>query len=461
MRSGAWLVAGAGLAQALGLVKTGVLGRLLSPEEFGLLGVALIVVAWLENFTQTGLTVALVQRPGDIGQYLDTVFTAQLARGVFLCTALVLSAPSVATFFQSPAATNIIRGVATVVLLRGATNPAIAYLRRDVNLLPEVVMRVGAALAGLFTGVAAALVKPDAWALVLSLVAAQLTATLLSYRVRPYRPALRIDAQQLRDLAGFGQWIFLANLLLFLSGSLDSFFVGRLLGPVALGAYQVATQFALRPTSEIGTHVYGVMFPSISTAEDEGQRQRALSSALGLVATATLPLALVVSIFPDAVVFLTVGPKWSAMIPLLPPLAWAGACVALRSIPYAALHGVGRPDLTVKIAVVEVPLLAAAIHESVLSHGAVGAAHAVAAVAGASALVHTAAALHTMRLSAKRLLGALAPAGRATSPLLLYILGQQLLGTLSLYAAVAASVASAAIATREAVRLIRGRLDTA
>src|SRR6185369_6957925 len=93
VRAGIWLVIGDGANRLSGVVRLVILARVLSPADFGLMGIALVVTRWVEEFSELGLKDALIQKTGDVRPYLDTVWTAQILRGFGIAAVLVTGAP--------------------------------------------------------------------------------------------------------------------------------------------------------------------------------------------------------------------------------------------------------------------------------------------------------------------------------------------------------------------------------
>ena len=109
VRGGFWVFALRITSRGLTLIRTIVLARVLAPSDFGLMGIALLAMSALETFTQTGFQAALIQKKGDIRDYLDTAWTISALRGLALFAVLYLAAPYIALFFNTPAATPIMR----------------------------------------------------------------------------------------------------------------------------------------------------------------------------------------------------------------------------------------------------------------------------------------------------------------------------------------------------------------
>jgi len=212
LRGGAWLVAADLANRAIGLVKMAILARLLAPKDFGLMGLAVLVLSWFDMFSQTGFSWALIRKPGDVEPYLGTCWTVQVIRGTLLSVLLFAGAPIVGWLFHSPEVVPIIRAVSIVALFKGAANPAVIYLRRQLKMDREVLWRVGGNLTGLLVSVPFALRYRNVWALVAAALAANVAELTLSYWIVAHRPRFELDWAKAREMMRFGKWIFWSNM---------------------------------------------------------------------------------------------------------------------------------------------------------------------------------------------------------------------------------------------------------
>ena len=383
-RAGLWLAFGDGCARAAGMLKVIVLARLLSPAEFGIMGVALLVTTWVQYFSELGFSAALIHKRDDIRPYLDTAWTIQLLRSAAVAGLVVLASPLVGWAFNEAAAVPVLQVLALQIVLQGLSNPAVVYLRKDLDARREVAWRATGIAAGLAVGIPAAFILRNVWALVLALLAASIVGTVMSYWVRPYRPSLHIDWAKARELMRFGRWIFSFRAVGFFTGNLDSLVVGKLLGATSLGIYQMALQLAVVPTATFGVHVHGVMFPAFSRIEDDRGRRVALLRALAIISSIVVPAGLFVTVFGEFVVKLALGPAWAGVYPLIGILAWVGVMKAMTTVIGAFLLATGRPDLDFRATLPKLAILVLGLYPA-SAHGLPG----VAVVLLAATLVGT------------------------------------------------------------------------
>lgn len=379
-RGGVWLFIGNGCSRIAGLVRLAILARLLTPADFGLIGIAMLLIRWFEQFSQIGFRQALVRTPGNIQPYLNTLWTVQVLRGILLATGLFFAAPVAAWFFDHAGAQSVTRALAPLVLLRSLVNPAVVYLKRELDFRRFVWWNLCQVFSGFLVAIPLALIYRNVWALVLSLLVGQAVHTFVSYQIHPFRPRFAFDHLRAREMANFGKWIFGKNLLNALRGNLDGLMVGKLLGASALGLYQVAMRVAIFPSQVMIEILPHVMFPAFAQLQQPIQWRRAYLQVLELAFLFTVPVVAILCIFPHTVIWLFLGQQWLPIVPVMRLLAVYSGINTLFGVAIPLFEGAGRPDLQVKLQCIEVLLSLPVIYACILLGGMQGAAFAIVCV---------------------------------------------------------------------------------
>ena len=261
VRGGIWVFALRMTNRGLGLVRIIVLARLLSPEDFGLFGIAILSISVLETFSNTGFKAAIIQRQENTESYLDTAWTVSVIRGIFLFLCLIFSSPYIAEFFNSSQAEMVIRVIAISTLLFGFRNIGVLFFQKELEFNKQFTYELSGTLVELTVAIILAIKLQNIWALVYGNLAANFVRLFLSYLIHPYRPRLKFDMERFRELFGFGKWVLGSGILIFLITQGDDIFVGKVLGVAALGLYQMAYTFSNLPATEICHVISQVTFP--------------------------------------------------------------------------------------------------------------------------------------------------------------------------------------------------------
>lgn len=382
VRSGAWAFALRITGQGFSIARLIILARVLAPNDFGLLGIALLAMMTMETFSQTGFQQALIQKKGNIKDYLDAVWTVSALRGLMLFAILFFIAPYIAAFFNAPVATPIIRIIGLASLLQGLTNIGVIYFQKELEFNKQFIYRASGTLADFVVAVAAALILRSVWALVFGLLAGNLVRLIVSYLVHPYHPHFKLDLAKTKELFGFGKWILGSSILMFLITQGDDIFVGKLLGVTLLGFYQMAYRFSNAPATEISHVISQVTFPAYSKLQDKLPVLReTYLKVLQLTAFIAIPLAGGIFILVPEFTQIFLTPKWLPMVPATQVLALYGLLRALGATTGGLFMAVGKPEMRTKIQSAQLILLAILIYPLTMHWGILGTSMAVTAYA--------------------------------------------------------------------------------
>jgi O-antigen/teichoic acid export membrane protein len=303
-----------------------VIARLVSPDDFGVFAVALVVHAVLINASELGVSTALLRgTPEDVDRRAPTVTTIALATSGLLTMIMILGAPAFSRLLGAPRASGVIAVLAITVALAGIGAVPTALLTREFR----SDLRFAAELASLVVGAVAVLFMASAgWgpmALAWSRVIGQLAAlvVLLAFSPKRYRPGL--DRREVRSLMAFGVPLAGANMLSWAVQNVDYVVIGRLLGSKALGLYVLAFNISGWPTNTFSTIVRSVALPAFVRLQEGGRAGVHFLGATRKVAAVTFPVALFLGALAHPLVTAVYGPKWGEAAKALGWLALFGA----------------------------------------------------------------------------------------------------------------------------------------
>jgi O-antigen/teichoic acid export membrane protein len=363
LSAGGWAFLARTLVGASGFARTLVLARLLSPQDFGAMGTALVVLAAIEAFTGTGFETALLQRRGDVDGLYDSAFTIQLMRGVALAALLWMVAPSAAAFFHGPVLEPVLRAIGVVLILRGLANPAKLRLFRELRYdtlfwwsLPEIAVGLGSA-------VVLGIVLRNVWALVIPIIASQAVATVVSHILAQRRPRLALDRAGIREVAHYSKWVFATQAVTFLSLQGDNGFVAKALGIGSLGFYQVAFRIAELPVTGFTEVVSQVALPSLSALHGERDRLRSwYLRAQRVVLMVHGAFVALILLFGGPLTRALLGPRWMPIVPALKILVVAMLLRSVVAMAGTLFNAVGEPRLAYRLHAIRLAIMAAAIY---------------------------------------------------------------------------------------------------
>lgn len=340
-----WVTAAQFGRQALTLAISLLLARLLSPQEFGLVGMITVFTGFATLFGEMGLSAALIQREEVSEAHLSSVFWLNLVVGVALTLLLSSLAPALATFYGEPRLVPLTRLIALTFSLAALSLVQLSLLRRTMNfrLLAgiELASSVGAGIVALGLAIAGWGVWSLAWQLVLTSV---LTA-LLAWRSSPWRPQPHLERAAIGNLIGFSGNLLGFNLLNYWTRNADNLLIGKFIGPDPLGLYARAYSLMLLPTTQVTNVLSRVMFPALSRVKDQPARaKRIYLQAVAAIALVTFPLMLGLFVVADPFVAAVLGPKWLTMTTTLRIFCLLGLTQSIANTAGWLYQSQGRTD---------------------------------------------------------------------------------------------------------------------
>lgn len=363
VKGGFWLFSFQIFNRLVQFIRTVILARLLSPNDFGLFGIALLALTVLETFSRTGFSQALIQRKEDIKSHLNTAWTAGIIRGFLIAGILFFIAPYTATFFNSPSAEPVVKVIGLAFILNSFANIAIIYFEKELEFHKYFIYQFTGTVVNVIVTITAAFILRSVWALIYGLLAENFVKCILSYFIDRYRPKLHLDLQKAKELFGFGKWILGSSILAFLLTQGDDIFVGKILGATALGFYQMAYRISNMPTSEYMRIITRITFPAFSKLqEDFAKLDDAYMKVLKFTSILIIPMAGIIFILSPEFTKLFLGEKWMPMVPAMQVLACYTMLRSIGAAPQSVFTAIGRPDLVTKMQSGQLILLAILIY---------------------------------------------------------------------------------------------------
>lgn len=408
----AWQALSFLLGRVLVVVSTVALARLLTPRDFGLVGLALVFILYADVITDLGVAQALIYLPSRRSQDDAAVVVTLSVSGVF-CLAALVAAPQVAQFFGRPEVTAMFRVLAVSLVLRAAGQVPDALLRKNLRFRERTIGELWRAFGQGVISIGLALAGAGPWAIVVGYVAGSALWSAVLWWLVGRWPRLdfwRLRIDDLPPLLGYGLPAAATALVLTLVFNIDYLIVGRLLGAQALGYYTVGFRIPELVILNVFNVISSVAFPLYSRARADQERlRRGYLFGLRLQAVYGVSAGIALAMLAPMLVHVVFGARWNPTIVPLEALAIYAAFRSLGMGPHEVFRGIGRPGVvlglsTVRLAVLVPVLLLAA------RNGIEGVSWAQAAVALPLALLMQAVASRLLDLPLARLWTAVTPA---------------------------------------------------
>jgi O-antigen/teichoic acid export membrane protein len=335
-----------------------VLARLLSPKDFGLVGMVTAFTGVLSWFRDFGLSAAAVQR-ADItrGQH-STLFWINVLLGALLALVTLAAAPGIAAFYHEPRLLWVAVALGTAFLFNSVGIQHSALLQREMRFTALAAINTLALIVGSAIAIGAAAIGLGYWALVATTVTTALVASIGFWLATGWVPGLPRRHAGIRSMMHFGGALTLNGIIAYIAYNADKVMIGRFLGVDALGIYGRGFQVVSIPTDNLNTAVGEVAFSALSRLQNDPARLRryflkGFSFVLGL----TLPITIACALFADDVVRVLLGPKWQASAELVRLLAPTITVLAIINPMGWLIYSLGLVQRSLRIALVFAPTM--------------------------------------------------------------------------------------------------------
>lgn len=324
-RGGAVTVVSHGLKFAISIVATSILARLLSPQDYGLIGMVGVVTNFVALFKDLGLSLATVQRPEITSRQISTLFWLNILLSLGTMTVLLSLAPLLSWFYGEPRLTLITMITASGFLIGGLTVQHEALLKRQMRFYALSIISATAMVSGYIVGILFAWNGFRFWSLVFSQLALLTTNTLLVWIVCRWRPGLPSRNTGVRSMLSFGGHITAYSTINYFSKNADNVLIGKFWGSSPLGLYNKSAQLVGLPTEQITEPLMGVVIPTLSRLADSAERYRsAYFRIMEKILILVMPGVGLMIVTADWVIAIVLGGQWKEATPILVFMCIAG-----------------------------------------------------------------------------------------------------------------------------------------
>jgi len=336
-----WTIAIRWAAKFLGIISLAICARILFPEDYGLVNMAMVVVGFSQVLVEFGLDASLIRNQDATKEHYDTAWSLRILQSAAIALIVIVSAPLAAYLFKDERVTPIMIAVGIAGFIGGFQNIYVVNFRKNLDFRLDFLFSFLPRLTSFLVTVASVLLLKSYWGLVFGICAGEVARMVASYCLIRERASWSLV--RWRELTGFSLWYFLDGFAQFCSFHLDRFFIGVLGGASQVGLYGVGREVAALPSTELVLPIGRALIPVLSKLNAEPQRQAAaIKKALAGVMLLAVPIAVGFVLVAREVVLLLFGEKWIETVPLVAILSFAAMTSGFRSTAQNVLLVVGK-----------------------------------------------------------------------------------------------------------------------
>lgn len=341
-----WSAADAFLGQGVTFIIGLVLARLLSPDEYGLIGICLIFTTVLNGIVDSGFSNALIRKKEVTDEDYNTMFITNMAISIVLYVLLFISAPLVSDFFHREELTALVRATGLVLFFNALSITQVTILTKRIDFKTKTKASFVSAIISGGIGIVMAYMEFGVWALVAQQLSKQLFYTICLWFLNKWCPKFTFYKKSFKYMWGFGWKLLASGILNNVWNQLYQVVIGRCYTSATLGHYTRANEYASIFSSNLTTIVQRVSFPALAEIQDDKERmvqgyRKVIKVTMFVTAICMISLGAV----SEPIVYTLIGTKWHEAATYLPLICISMSLYPLHAINLNILQVLGRSDI--------------------------------------------------------------------------------------------------------------------
>lgn len=342
--------AGMGISFISGII----LARLLTPEDYGAIGMLTIFMLVAQSFLDGGFGAALIQKKRPTQEDYSTIFWWNLVMAIVLYLILYFTAPFIASFYHMPILRDVLRVQALVLIIAALSLVQANQLRKQFKFKKLAIISLATSIISLVITIWMAYKGYGVWALVAQGLLGSIIPTVIYWFTNKWTPKLVFSKESFKSLFSFGGYMFLVHLLNEVGNNIQGLLIGRLFNASTMGYYSKARSTEKLASMSISQSLIQITFPLYSEVQDDKQQLITLIRKLtGVVAFVTFPLMFVLILVAEPVFVLLYSNRWLPSVPYFQILCLAGSGVCLQAVNLQAISAIGKSKTVLNWVVVK------------------------------------------------------------------------------------------------------------
>lgn len=331
--------------QGIQIFTTIILARVLTPSDFGLLNMALIIVGFAMVFKDVGTSAAIIQKRELSDELCSSIFWLNISVGFFLMVAIILCAPLAGLYYQEARVIPVLRILSISFLTASFGFVHQALLERELSFSSLARLEILSVVAGGTVGVAMALLDAGVWSLVVQTLITTFVSTALLWVSSSWRPQWNFRWADVKAVGSFSLNLAGFNVFNYFARNADYLLIGRYLGAQDLGFYTLAYRILLFPLQNISAVVGRVMYPVLSSLQNDDEKFKSIYlKAIRSIAFISFPLMTAAFALAEPLILTIFGSKWQPVILLVMILAPVGLIQSIGTTVGTIYQVKGRTD---------------------------------------------------------------------------------------------------------------------
>ena len=320
-----------------------ILARLLTPHDYGCIGMLMIFVVIAESFIDGGFGSALIQKKRPTQEDYSTIFFWNLGMAVLLYIALYLSAPAIARFYKIPLLCDVLRVQGVILFIYAFNIVQRNQLQKKLNFKVLSIVTISTSIISLFVTVIMAYHGLGVWSLVTQLILTAAIPAIVFWFYIKWRPKLVFSTKSFKELFSFGLYMFLTNILNQISQQIQGLLIGKFFNSSTMGYYSKAYSTERLASTSISQVMTQVTYPLYAEIQDDKEHLKEVIKRLTrILSYVTFPLLFILLLCAKPLFVLLYSERWLGSVPYFQVLCLAGLAVCLQAVNLQSISAIGK-----------------------------------------------------------------------------------------------------------------------
>lgn len=331
-----------------------ILARLLTPEDYGCIGMLTVFTNIAASIVSMGFASALIQKRRPTEEDYSTVFFWNEATSILMYLILFASAPFIARFYRIPLLSDVLRVQGLVLILNATSSIQDNRLRKQFRFKKLAISYVVSGLVSTIVAITMAYKGCGVWALVGQTLSSALVTNIIFWLTNKWKPIWVFSKQSFKELFSFGFYIFLSGIVNELGNSLKTLLFGRLYNASLLGYYSKASSTEALASQSISEVLLQVTYPLYSELQNQKEQMIAAIKRITVtVAYVTFPILSLLILLSKPIFIVLYSDRWLPSVPYFQVLCVAGFVVGLQAVNYQPIAAIGKSKLLFKWTIIK------------------------------------------------------------------------------------------------------------
>ena len=320
-----------------------ILARLLTPEDYGCIGMLTIFMLVANTFVDGGFASALIQKRRPTQEDYSTIFFFNLGMSLLMYTILFLCAPAISRFYKMPLLSSVLRVQGVVLIINAFSIIQSNQLRKQFRFKKLTIVTLVASIISISVTIFMAYKGFGVWSLVAMNILTALIPAIIYWLTNKWYPILVFSLTSFKELFNFGFFMFLSHLVNTFCDNIQGLLIGRFFNPATMGYYSKAKSTEVMASTSISKIMGQVTYPLYAEYQnDKTQLAGVIKRITSTIAFITFPMMFLLILLAKPIFVLLYTEKWLESVPFFQILCVAGIAICLQGVNFQAIAAIGK-----------------------------------------------------------------------------------------------------------------------